>query len=68
LFAPVRSLLGQKLCEQFACVGQLPHVGLVTDFDHGIGQQMLAFGVRLGRRMKEIEGERYVNRILSGAA
>src|SRR5579875_3579142 len=43
LLAPVRSLLRQKLCEQFAGVCQLPYVRLVTDFDHGIGQQMLAF-------------------------
>ncbi len=37
LLASVRSLLGQKLCEQFAGVGQLPRVGLVTNFEHGIG-------------------------------
>jgi hypothetical protein len=30
-------------------------VGQVTDFDHGIGRQMLAFRVRLSRRVKEIQ-------------
>ncbi len=44
-----------KLCEQFAGVGQLSRVGMVTDFDHGIGQQMLAFGSQLLlRRMSSV--------------
>jgi hypothetical protein len=40
---------------QFSCQGELPGVGLVADFEHGIGQQMLPFPVRLGGRVEEIE-------------
>ncbi|ACO31939.1 hypothetical protein ACP_0657 [Acidobacterium capsulatum ATCC 51196] len=55
LLVPVRPLLGQKFRQQFPGIRQLPRIGLVSNSDHRIGQQILALGVRLSRRMKEIQ-------------
>ena len=53
---PSGSILpGKEIGEQFAGVGQLPGLRLIADFDDRFREQILAFGLRRGRRMEEIQ-------------
>ena len=45
--------LGKEILEHFAGYLGLEGVGLVADFEHGFGQQLLAFCCRLRCRMEE---------------
>jgi hypothetical protein len=49
------ALAGKEFFEQFASLLELSRIGLVADFEDGIGQQLSAFRCGLGGCMEEIQ-------------